>query len=889
MATETSNVLERIADMKAPSPMMQQYVDIKSAYQDHILLYRLGDFFEMFFEDATQASRALELTLTSRDCGNGMRAAMCGVPFHKVDLYIGKLIEKGFKVAVCEQTEDPKAAKGIVRRDIVRVVTPGTVTDGSLLSDTENNYLAAYYRGVRGDGLAFADVSTGQVFFTVLTGGNREEDALSELGTYAPKELLINVPSTACPTICRFMQERFRTMITSKTHGTFDEKTAMDTVKETFGDAASCIGEHETDAAVAISALLSYIRETQMCHAFVRELRRYDCRQYMEIDLNTRRNLELTESMRTKEKKGSLLWVLDRTKTSMGARMLRDWLTKPLLHPAPILRRQAAVAAFLDAYLTREELQKGLDHILDLERLTAKAVYGTANAKDLRAIGQSLSAIPAIREQLSSIDCDVVRALRDKLGPLTALADLLCRALTDNPPFSLREGNIIRTGYNADVDYLRTLKENSTGWMESIEAQEREKTGIKTLHVGFNKVFGYYIEVTKLNASLVPARYIRKQTLTNCERYITQELKEMESTVLGAQDKLCNLEFELFEELRHVVIDNAAAIQQTAARIAELDVYLSLAEVAMSYHYVRPDIDGDTALSITRGRHPVVERFVLGSYFVPNDTLLNTGDNRLMLITGPNMAGKSTYMRQVALIVLMAQIGSFVPADAASVGIVDKLFTRIGASDDLASGQSTFMLEMTEVAHILKNATERSLIVYDEVGRGTSTYDGMSIARAVVEYTHSKKIGAKTMFATHYHELTVMENEFDGIVNYHIAAKKRGDTVTFLRNIVRGATDDSFGIEVAKLAGVPDAVVRRAREILSDIEANGKPTAEGARIAPATELGGLADLAITDEADEASREVADMLRKVDINTLTPIEAMNLIYTWKKTLDASPHA
>ncbi len=878
-----ATVLEHRSDLKIATPMMQQYLEIKEAYGDYILLYRLGDFFEMFFEDAVLASRAAELSLTARDCGDGYRAAMCGVPFHKVDVYIARLVAKGFKVAVCEQTEDPQTAKGIVRREIVRVVTPGTVTDDSMLKDRENNYLAAYCRGVRCDGVAFADISTGQILVTCLTGADREAGALCELGTYAPRELLINVSRASCSSICDFLQERYATMITERAGAgdIFNADHAYAAILEAFGRCES-IGREadEEPAASAVGALLLYIKETQMHHAFVRDLVRYDSRQYMEMDLNTRRNLELTETMRTKEKRGSLIHILDKTRTAMGGRMLRDWMIKPLVQPAPILRRQAAVTAFYRDYMTRCAQQELLDRVPDLERLTARAVYGTANAKDLRALGLGLSMVPTIREGLVSVDCDTVRVLREQIDPLTQLASLLDRALVDIPPLSLREGGIIREGYHQDVDYLRSVKSDGTGWMQSIEEQEREVTGIKTLKVGYNKVFGYYIEVSKGQAHLVPDRYIRKQTLTNCERYITQELKEMESTVLGAQDKLCALEYKLFEELREQVAAMSGKLLQTAARLAELDTYLSLAEVAADNRYVCPDIDGDTTLSIKKGRHPVVEKFVTDSYFVPNDTHLNTEDQRVMLITGPNMAGKSTYMRQVALIVLLAQMGSFVPAEAAQIGIVDKLFTRIGASDDLASGQSTFMLEMTEVAYILKNATKRSLIVYDEVGRGTSTYDGMSMARAVVEYTHSKKIGAKTMFATHYHELTVLEEECPGIVNYHIAAKKRGDTITFLRNILRGATDDSYGIEVSKLAGVPEAVVRRAKEILADIE-GGKiqVNAPVRHVAPPAEEG-FAQMAV----DEAALEVAEELRRADVNTLTPIEAMNLIYRLKSRLD-----
>ncbi len=872
--------IERASELQNPSPMMAQYLEIKKKYPDFILLYRLGDFFEMFFEDAVTVSRELELTLTGRDCGDGYRAAMCGVPFHKSDLYIGKLVEIGHKVAVCEQTEDPASAKGLVRREIVRVVTPGTITDGSLLQENRNNYLAAVCRASHGDGIAFADVSTGQVSATYLTGADRESRLLDELGTYAPRELLCNLSQKAATEAFRPLIERYNTMITAGSPDRFAQEEAVSAVNETFPHERGLFSEDELPAVCAIGALLAYIRETQMCGAFARELVRYDDGQFMDIDFNTRRNLELLESMRNKDKKGTLLWVLDKTETSMGARKLREWIAKPLLNPAPIMRRQAAVSAFFDAYLLREELRDSLSHILDLERLTAKAVYGTANAKDLLSIGQSLREVPTILSLLREFDRKEIIALRDRINPLSELSDTLCRAIDDKAPLTVREGGMIRDGYHNDVDYLRSIKEDSAAWIRSIEEQERELTGIKSLRVNDNKVFGYYIEVTKSYLHMVPDRYIRRQTLTNCERFITQELKEIESTILGARDKLDALEYQLFEELRHMVVDAANEIQATAAVLAELDVFLSFATVAADNRYVMPEIDAGTEIVIRDGRHPVVEKFVSDAYFVPNDTVLDTQNNRLMLITGPNMAGKSTYMRQVALITLMAQIGSFVPAASAKIGIVDKLFTRVGASDDLASGQSTFMLEMTEVSYILKNATGRSLIIYDEVGRGTSTYDGMSIARAVVEYTHSKKIGAKTLFATHYHELTVLEESFEGVVNYHIAAKKRGDSVTFLRRIVRGATDDSFGIEVAKLAGVPDAVVRRAREILADIEASGLkaplPTVKEQNLG----FAGLADEVETDKAGEA----ADKIRALDLNTLTPIEALNFVYSLKNMLD-----
>ena len=872
-------VIERIDELIAPSPMMAQYVAVKKEYADFVLLYRLGDFYEMFFEDAVTVSRELELTLTGRDCGEGKRAAMCGVPFHKVDLYIGRLVECGFKVAVCEQTEDPALAKGLVTREVVRVVTPGTVTDSALLSDSCNNYLAAISVGTYGVfGLAFADISTGEVSVTELSGGDAEVKLENELGTFRPSEVLLSLPGKGLSGISEFISERLGAMLTDGREDLFDLALASASAADCFGERAELL---DSDAKRgAVGALLAYIRETQMTEpSFVRGLRVYGEGQHLSLDLGTIRNLELLESMRNKEKRGSLLWVLDKTETAMGGRMLRAWLQKPLLDPGAIRRRQSAVSTLCEQFLLREELKADLSGILDLERLTAKAVYGSANAKDLLAIALSLAKVPRIRERLADASSNSLSALAESMDPMSELVDRLLYAIVDEPPFTVREGGMIRPGYDAEVDRLSAICHSGGGWMSDIEEREREASGIRNLKVGYNKVFGYYIEVTKSQTELVPAHYVRKQTLTNCERYITEELKEMESTVLGASDKLCALEYAIFCELRDAVAKAAERIRKTAAAIGELDVYLSFAEVAIKNRYVCPEVDSSDLLVIRDGRHPVVEKFVSDSFFVPNDTDLDVGANRLMLITGPNMAGKSTYMRQVALITVMAQIGSFVPAKEARIGVVDKLFTRVGASDDLASGQSTFMLEMNEVSNILKNATRHSLIIYDEVGRGTSTYDGMSIARAVVEYTAGKRIGAKTLFATHYHELTVLEGECDGVVNYHIAAKKRGDSITFLRKIVRGATDDSYGIEVAKLAGVPNEVVRRAREILSDIESKGLPS-ERRISAPATasEPDMLSFLA-SGEAEE----VADTLRSTDLDTLTPIEALNLIYTLKKKL------
>ena len=871
-----AQVIERIEDLRTVTPMMQQYIEVKNEYKEYILLYRLGDFFEMFYEDAVVASRVLELTLTSRDCGDGYRAAMCGVPFHKSDLYIGRLVEKGYKVAVCEQTEDPNAAKGLVRREVVRVVTPGTVTDGSLLSDTENNFLCSVYYTEHGMGIGFADISTGQIFATHITGERISERARNEIGVYAPRELILNVDKKACSFICDFASNANGCVITDKRADLFEHDQAYSRVVNAFGE--SEIAKGDSASLCAIGALMGYIEQTQMCHkSFVKTLNIYTDGQYMELDLNTRRNLELTEAMRTKDKRGSLLWVLDKTKTAMGARLLRGWIVKPLLNPCTISQRQQSVEDFLSDFMLREEMRELFSHILDFERLMAKVVYGTANAKDLRAICNSFAVLPEIKKMISSCSGAGIREIYDHFDVLSDIHELLDASIAENPPFSVRDGEMIKDGYNKDVDYLRSVKANGKEWIEQIEEKERIASGIKTLKVGYNKVFGFYIEVTKSLIDQVPDRYIRKQTLSNCERYITQELKDMEATILGAEDKLCALEYGLFTEIRDAVAKEMYRIQNTASQVAELDVYLSFAEVASKNNYIRPEVDMSKTLVIKDGRHPVVEKFVSDSYFVPNDTTLDNGENRLMLITGPNMAGKSTYMRQVALITLMAQIGSYVPAAEAKIGIVDKIFTRVGASDDLASGQSTFMLEMNEVAHILKNATVSSLVIYDEVGRGTSTYDGMSIARAVVEYTNSK-IKAKTLFATHYHELTSMEGEYDGIVNYNIAAKKKGDTIIFLRKIVKGATDDSYGIEVAKLAGIPGEVIKRAKEILAVVESSAKSlTLSGNEDAIAKD-----DSLITFE-DCLEEQIIQELRAVDINTLSPFEAMTFLYDLKKRL------
>ena len=871
-------ILNKRGDITSPSPMMLQYLKVKEEYCDYVLMYRLGDFYECFFEDAVNVSRELELTLTSRDCGEGKRAAMCGVPFHKADVYIGRLVEHGFKVAVCEQVENPKEAQGIVKREVTRVVTPGTITDAALLNDGQNNYLMSIAFADKCAGIAVADISTGEVSATYVSGKDYLALIENEIGAYQPAELIANEPMKSYPPLEFFIKERTSCIVSEGEVALFTYDKAKAYTERVFGDGARRLPASES--VIALGALLRYIEQTQKTSVtFAREINIYQRGQYLELDANTRRNLELTESMRSKEKRGSLLWVLDKTKTAMGQRLLRHRILRPLIDPVAISHRQNAVADLVKNRRVRDELSELLAPMLDIERLTARAVYGTANARDLRAIFVSIQNLPDIKSTISELSSDTFKGIIREFDTLDDISDMLGRAIVDTPPLTVREGGMIREGFNADVDYYRSIKDGGTDIMASIEEREKQETGIKTLRVDYNKVFGYFIEVSKSYTDLVPPRFVRKQTLTNCERYITEELKEMENTIFGANEKLVSLEYDIFNALREFVAENRDRIRLVASLVAEIDVFRSLAEVAAKNNYVCPEVDLSTDIIIKDGRHPVVEKFVQNTYFVPNDTTLDTSSNKVMIITGPNMAGKSTYMRQVAIITIMAQIGSFVPAREAKIGIVDKVFTRVGASDDLASGQSTFMLEMNEVATILKNATGRSLVIYDEVGRGTSTYDGMSIARAVVEYTYSKKIGAKTLFATHYHELTDMEEQFPGIVNYNIAAKKRGDSITFLRKIVRGGTDDSYGIEVAKLAGVPSEVVNRAREILSDLERAGVVAPKASAPSTHSEPDLFSQIVMSKDSD-----VADKIREVDINTMTPIEAMNLIYKLKKLLE-----
>ncbi len=859
--------------------MMQQYLEIKEKYKEYILMYRLGDFYEMFFDDAKTASSELDLVLTGRDCGEAERAPMCGIPYHAVEGYIGRLVGKGYKVAICEQMEDPATAKGIVKRDVIRMITPGTLIESSLLDEKKNNYICGIFSTENEIGLSFADISTGQISVTSFSGEERLAKAMTEIGVYAPREVVVNVPVCEIEGMERFLRERFSAVINDKCPERFDPAHAINSVADRFENVHTEFEDPDSPCLRAVGGLLYYIHETQKNNLeSLKNLNYYQNGEYLEIDQNTRRNLELCETMRSKEKRGTLLWVLDKTKTAAGARLLKKYIDFPLKNPFYINKRQDAVAELCERVMDRGEICAALQNVLDLERLITRIVYGSANCRDLVAVKQTAEKLPEIKRLLASFECEELSEIYGELDTLDDIYSLISASIIDEPPFSVREAGFIRKGYNADVDYLREIVTDSNSWINRIEEEERNATGIKNLKVGYNRVFGYYIEVSKSNIASVPERFIRKQTLTNGERYITEELKQMEAQILGASEKLSALEYKLFCDIRESVASNVHRIQKTAFLIAKLDVYCSLAEVASRNSYVRPEVSYGDVISIKDGRHPVVEQYAKDSYFVPNDTKLDAGKNKFMLITGPNMAGKSTYMRQVALITVMAQIGSFVPAREARICVVDKIFTRVGASDDLAMGQSTFMLEMSEVAYILHNATRKSLIIYDEIGRGTSTFDGMAIARAVAEYT-LKKVGAKTLFATHYHELTTLEEEEDGVVNYNIAAKKRSDDIIFLRKIVKGAADDSYGIEVAKLAGVPNEVIKTAKKVLAQL-VSGEDSEEKSKKKKTSEP----EMGFITFDNMNEKDACDKLRAVDINTLTPLEALNLIFELKKDLD-----
>ncbi len=855
--------------MAEMTPMKRQYYEIKQQCPDCLLFFRLGDFYEMFDEDAKLASRELDLALTTRDRGKPEeeQTPMCGVPFHSCEAYIARLIAKGYKVAICEQLEDPAAATGLVDRGVIRVITPGTVTDSSMLEEGRSNYLGALWLEGGEGAAAFCDISTGE-FCVQAFAEDPVTHLMNELGRFAPKEAVLSAGAQADKALAAFLQKL--DCLPEKESSRFEPEACRELVYDRFQEVVS---PAET---LAAGALLSYIIETQKFDiSHIRRLDRFGQGRYMELDYTTRRNLELTESLRTGEKKGSLLWVLDRTKTPMGGRLLRSWVERPLLDPVAIRRRLAAVDELYKDAILRPELILTLHDIGDIQRLIGKCVYGTANGRDLLALGRYFDKLPRLVELLANAKSAMLRdaAALDTLDDLKT--DILA-TIADEPPFSVREGDIIRPGADAEVDRLRDVRDNGARMVSELEAREREATGIKKLKVGYNKVFGYYIDVPRSAGDApLPDTYIRKQTLVSNERYFTPELKELENTLLNARDRIADLEYQLFSALRERVAAQVERVQAAAARVAELDAICSLAEVASRNRYVMPEVDLGRTLHIREGRHPVVEMAQKDVLFVPNDTFLNDGADRVAIITGPNMAGKSTYMRQTALIVLMAQMGSFVPAASASIGVVDRVFTRIGASDDLASGQSTFMVEMSEMADILRHATAASLLILDEIGRGTSTFDGMAIARAMLEYCADKRrLGARTMFATHYHELSALEGTLDGVKNYNITAKKQGGTLIFLRKIVPGAADDSYGIEVAKLAGVPDQIIRKAKGYLAELEAGGSPAAPAVLEDQVSML------------DVAGGELARELAAIDLNTVTPLEALNLLYRLKKKAEGT---
>ena len=865
-------------DRSKLSPMMQQYLSMKDEHLDQILMFRLGDFYEMFFDDAVTASRELELTLTGRDSGLPDRAPMCGVPYHSVENYIARLVKKGYKVAICEQMENPALAKGMVKRDIVRVVTPGTLMEANMLEEGSNNYICSLCPAGERCGLAFADISTGSVLVTEVSG---EMAAINELGKYAPHEVIYAEELPQLRSVVGFLKDRLCCAAQAGDRDAYTEETAKKLVTEQFG-ADTVTRLAGTPLAVrALGGLMAYLRVTQFTGLErLLEAKSYLPQEYMRLDVAARRNLELTETMRSREKRGTLFWVLDKTKTSMGRRLLRSSIEQPLLSVNAINRRLNAVTELTRNSILISELAAALDGVYDLERLMTRVVYGNPPVKDMIALGATTARLPAIKELLGEVQCALLREIEQNIDPLEDVARLIGSAIDPDSDIPLKEGGVIREGYDKQLDEARHLSKDIRGILAEIEEREKDATGIRTLRIGYNRVFGYYIEVSNSFKDQVPAHYIRKQTLTNAERYITEEIKELEERVLHAQQEAIDRASELYEQVRATVAAELPRIQQTAAAVAGLDMLCGLATVALNNNYCCPTVDLSDEIEISEGRHPVVEQLLDGVPFVPNDTKLNNRENQIAVLTGPNMAGKSTYMRQVALIVLMAQVGSFVPAASARIGIVDGIYTRVGASDDLTTGQSTFMVEMSEVANILKEATEKSLLILDEIGRGTSTYDGMSIARAVIEYiADRKKLGAKTLFATHYHELTELEELIPCVKNYNVAVKKRGEDIVFLRRIIPGGVDESYGIEVSKLAGIPRWVIDRAYEVLSSLE-DGQTVSEAkvkTRAKPKEESEQLYFI------DEKAEAIKKRLRGADPNTLTPIEALNLIYELKKLL------
>ena len=879
-------------DMSAVTPMMQHYIKTKEEYEDCILFYRLGDFYEMFFEDAETVSRELDLTLTGKDCGLAERAPMCGVPFHAADNYINRLVEKGYKVAICEQVEDPKLAKGIVKREVIRVVTPGTNLYTQALDETKNNYIMSVAYISNRFGIAFADVTTGAFMVTEV---EKLRNFLDELYKFSPAELICNEAFCMSGVDLEELRNRLHLSVSALDNWYFDDDLCQRTLKDHFHvGTLEGLGLKDYDCAtIAAGALLTYLLETQKNSLdHMRKITPYVTDKYMLIDSSTRRNLELTETMREKEKRGSLLWVLDKTKTAMGARMLRSFIEQPLIEEEAINQRLDAVEEINRQEMDREEIREYLGPVYDLERLISRVSYQSANPRDLIAFKTSIGMIPPIRRLLGQFQSEELKKVYEDMDELQDLYQVLDKAIVEDPPLAMKEGGIIKDGYDRQIDDYRQAKTKGKTWLAELEAEEKEKTGIKNLKIKYNKVFGYYLEVTNSFKDMVPDYYTRKQTLTNAERYITPRLKELEDMILGAEDKLYALEYDRFAEIRNMIAGEVDRIQKTARAIAKLDAYLSMALVASRNQYVRPKINTKGIIDIKDGRHPVVEKMITNDMFIPNDTYLDNGKNRISVITGPNMAGKSTYMRQTALIVLMAQIGSFVPASKANIGIVDRIFTRVGASDDLASGQSTFMVEMTEVANILRNATAKSLLILDEIGRGTSTFDGLSIAWAVIEHiSNPKLLGAKTLFATHYHELTELEGKLPGVNNYCIAVKERGDDIVFLRKIVKGGADKSYGIQVAKLAGVPDSVINRAKELVeelvsADITSTVKDIASEGKKSKAKppvhyDEVDMEQISLFDTVKDD--DVLEELKSIKIDELRPVDALNVLYRLQNKL------
>ncbi len=868
-------------DIDKFSPMMQNYLKTKEDYKDCILFYRLGDFYEMFFDDAITASRELELTLTGKDCGQEERAPMCGIPYHAAETYVARLISKGYKVAICEQLEDPKTAKGIVKRDVIRVVTPGTVIESNLLEEKKNNYIMAIYKNGIYFGMSVCDLSTGDFRMTQIRDTNNFAMLMDEISRYSPSEIVVNELMFNSTEEIIKIKERFETYI-SKSNG-FSQN--VNEIKER----SRIVNEDDKEiekldeyilAITAANGLIAYLVDTQKNNLeYLNKILLYNTSKYMSLDINARRNLEITEKLRDKSKKGTLLWVLDKTSTSMGGRLLRRWLNDPLIDECHINRRLESVKELKEDIILRGDIVDSLKKVYDIERLASKISYGSANGRDLISLKNSTAQLPGIKTILSKAKSQMLKDLYGELDELQDIYAIIDKAIVDEPPISVKEGGLIKLGYDDEIDRLKTATTDGKNWVLKLEAEEREKTGIKGLKVGFNKVFGYFIEVTKSNLSQVPDRYIRKQTLANCERYITEDLKRLENEILGAEEKVINLEYNAFVEIRDEIEKNVQRVQKSANIISILDVLASFATVADDMNYVMPTVDNSGIIDIKDGRHPVIEKIISGSEFVPNDTYLDKGENRLSIITGPNMAGKSTYMRQVALITLMAQCGSFVPASYAKIGVVDKIFTRVGASDDLSMGQSTFMVEMMEVATILKEATQNSLVILDEIGRGTSTYDGLSIAWAVAEYISDKeKCGAKTLFATHYHELIQLEEKLEGVKNYSIAVKEKGEDIIFLRKIISGGTDESYGVHVAKLAGVPKAVTTRANEVLRSIERKNVLNEKKMEKENKKETAGQLDM-----YNYKLAEIAHEIDKIDLNQLTPIDALNTLLKMKEKM------